>query len=201
MPRIEADSVAAHRVMMEARLLDALGDLLAERGYSAVTLADVAARAGLARSSVYSYVRDKEALLMAYVRRAVERFVAETRAEMAAAPDAPGRMRVLVRRQMHQFRAEPGAGGEVGMLEGSALGPGAHARLMEHFAPLHVLLADIVTEGRASGAFRDVDADAILPLILACLGAERIPVGSGREDPDHAAARVTDFVIHALGAG
>jgi AcrR family transcriptional regulator len=200
MPRINAASVAAHRELMEGRLLDAVGEILTERGYAQLTLTDVAERAGMARSSVYGYARDKEALLMAYVERSVARFVEETRVEVARAADAPTRLRVLIRCQMHQFRSEPGAGDTPpGMVEGADLGPGVHARLMVLFRPLHEMVAEILEQGMADGSFRTVPIEPILPLIAACLGAERLPVGTGRVDPDVAADRVSDFVLNALG--
>ena len=200
MPRINAENLAAHRTLMEGRLLDALGELLHERGYDAITLADVAARAGMARNSVYGYAADKQALLMAYVDRSVAHFVSETREEMATAADAPARLRILVRRQMAQFRSEPGAGGDGGLLDGAALGPEGHGRLMTRFRPLHALLREVVEEGVTSGAFRTVEVDEAVRLVFACLGAERVPVGSGEVAPEVAEARVADFVLHALSA-
>lgn len=200
MPRIRADTVAAHRTQARTRLLDAFGELMAEVGYARLTLAQVAERAGMARNTTYGYVADKEALLMAYVERSVEDFVAAVREEMAAAPDAPGRLAVLVRRQMHQFRQEPGAGTETGMLDGATLPPDSHGALMGRFRPLHGLLSEVVVDGVASGAFRPVEPDAVVPMAFSVMGAERMPVGSGERDPDEAAARVTDFLLHALGA-
>jgi AcrR family transcriptional regulator len=201
-PRINAESLSAHRELMSGRLLDAVGEVLAERGDAELTLAEVAARAGMARNSVYGYAEDREALLLAYVERAVTRFIRDTRAEVAGAPDAPTRLRVLIRRQMHQFRSEPGAGDLApGMVQGADLGPEVHARLMVLFRPLHDLLAEILAEGMADDSFRRAPVEPLLPLIGACLGAQRLPVGAGRVDPDDAAHHVTDFVLRALGAG
>src|ERR1700712_753207 len=110
MPRIRADTVAAHRQLMWSQLLDSFGDLLADKGYADLTLADVAARAGMARNTIYNYATDKEALLMAYIGRAVEQFVGELRAELDTLGDARERLTWLIGKQMHQFRAEPGGG-------------------------------------------------------------------------------------------
>jgi len=52
----------------------------------------------------------------------------------------------------------------------------------------------------ADGSFRTVPIEPILPLIGACLGAERLPVGTGTVEPDVAADRVSDFVLRALGS-
>lgn len=66
MPRIKAATVAEHREQQRRALLDAARDLLTETG-EAPSLAAVGARAGLARSSVYEYVRSREGLLEAVV--------------------------------------------------------------------------------------------------------------------------------------
>ncbi|WP_219945123.1 TetR/AcrR family transcriptional regulator [Iamia sp. SCSIO 61187] len=200
MPRIRADTVAEHRTLMQTRLLDAFGELMAEDGYAAVTLAGVAERAGMARNTIYNYVAGKEALLMAYVDRSVADFAADLRAELAAEPDAAHRLALLVRRQMHQFLHEPGAGSESGMLDGATLPPASHEALMARFRPLHGLLAEVIVDGMAAGELRAVDPDEVVPMAFAVMGSERLPIGRGHHDPDDAARRVTDFLLHALGA-
>lgn len=200
MPRIRAENLPAHRELMRSRLLDAFGELMGEVGYDGLTLARVAERAGMARNTTYNYVADKQDLLMAFVERSVEAFIVEVRTDMADAPAAADRLAILVRRQMAQFRAEPGAGSEAGMLDGSSLPPASHGELMSRFAPLHALLAEVVSDGVASGAFRAVDPDAVVPMAFAVMGAERMPVGGGDHDPEEAADRVIDFLLHALGA-
>jgi AcrR family transcriptional regulator len=200
MPRIRAENVAAHRELVRTQLLDAFGDLLAEKGYADLSLAEVAARAGMARNTIYNYATDKEALLMAYIARAVEEFVRSMRRELDDQGGPRERLEWLVRKQLHQFRATPGGGGaDGGMLDGSALGPAAHLDLQHRLQPLHTLMNEIITEGVADGSFRaDLDPEAVAPLVSAVIGSERMPVGSGLHDPDEAAERVTTFVLHAL---
>ncbi|MET0692889.1 MAG: TetR/AcrR family transcriptional regulator [Propionibacteriaceae bacterium] len=199
MPRIRANTVAEHRELMWSQLLDAFGDLLADKGYADMTLAEVAARAGMARNTIYNYADDKEALLMAYIGRAVEQFVAAARAELDTLGDARERLAWLIRKQMHQFVTEPGGGSDSGMLEGNALGPSAHVDLQLRFEPLHTLMAEIVSGGIANGDFRaDLDAEQVVPMVSAVIGSERVPVGSRQHDPDVAADQVTAFVLRAL---
>jgi AcrR family transcriptional regulator len=199
MPRIRASTVVEHRELMRTRLLDAFGDLLADKGYADMTLAEVAARAGMARNTIYNYAHDKEALLMAFIGRAVEQFVTATRAELEGLGDARERLAWLIRRQMHQFAVEPGGGSDSGMLEGNALGAAAHVDLQLRFEPLHALMTEIVSSGIASGDFRsELDAEQVVPMVSAVIGSERVPVGNRQHDPDVAAERVTAFVLHAL---
>lgn len=184
---------------MWGQLLDAFGELMAEQGYAELTLAQVAQRAGMARNTVYNYVDDKEALLMAYIGRAVELFIAEVRAELQVVPSAPEKLAMLVRRQMHQFREEPGGGSDSGMLDGNALGRSAHVDLQARFQPLHALMIEIIAEGIAAGDFRSgLDPERAAPMVSAVVGSERIPVGMRQHDPDEAADSVTAFVLSAL---
>lgn len=66
MPRIQASTVAEHREQQLGRILAAARSLLAQEG-RAPTLAEVAAEAGLARSSIYQYFSSSEDLLAAVV--------------------------------------------------------------------------------------------------------------------------------------
>jgi AcrR family transcriptional regulator len=168
MPRIRAEDLAAHREQAEAQLLDAVGDLLAERGPAAVTVAEVAARAGMARSSAYGYAPDREALLAAYARRQAERLVARAQPLLAAGPDAPARLAALVELLAADLRP---------VLD-LDLPPRA-------LAPVRDLLAEVLAAGGADGSLRAVAPEAAVPLVLACAGAD----GQG-EAPA--------FVVHAL---
>lgn len=85
MPRISAPSVAEHHAAQERALLDAARELLRETG-QAPTMAEVAARAGLARSSVYQYFSSRQDLLRAVVRDVFPRWTQRITDAMAAAP-------------------------------------------------------------------------------------------------------------------
>ena len=197
MPRINAPTLAAHRAQQRTVLLDSWRDLLAERGYAAVSLADVAARAGVARTTVYNYFRDKPALLYALLEREVAEMMARLRAHVEAAPTAAEAMARYLEAQMFEF-----AGNEVAShdLVGE-LGPEGVHRILEHLQPVWAMHADIVRRGVDAGEFRAVDVDAVVGLITSCVGAERLPVASGERDPMVATAELVDFVLHALGAG
>jgi len=55
MPRVTGGSLEAHRREARARVFDAFSRLLYERGYDAITLADIAEAADMARTSMYNY--------------------------------------------------------------------------------------------------------------------------------------------------
>ena len=66
-------------------ILDAALTVFAERGYEGARLDDVAARAGVAKGTLYLYFKDKEALFEALIRSAVTPMMDKV-GEAAAAP-------------------------------------------------------------------------------------------------------------------
>src|SRR5690606_17872687 len=75
MPRVIGGSIEAHRREARARVFAAFARLMYERGYDAITLADIAEAAGMARTSMYNYYPSKEALLIAYTDDEMQRFL------------------------------------------------------------------------------------------------------------------------------
>ncbi|MCB0996962.1 MAG: TetR/AcrR family transcriptional regulator [Acidimicrobiales bacterium] len=71
MPRISADTIEEHVANQRAAALDAAIALFLERGYRNVTLADIAARIGLARNSLYRYFPDKTHFLVEWFHRTI----------------------------------------------------------------------------------------------------------------------------------
>ncbi|GGP07197.1 TetR/AcrR family transcriptional regulator [Nonomuraea glycinis] len=95
MPRIQAPTVAEHRAAQQRALLDAARDILTETGRPP-TLARVAARAGLARPSLYQYFRSAEDLLNAVVQDVFPRWSARVTAAMDAATTPADRVLAYV---------------------------------------------------------------------------------------------------------
>lgn len=79
------------KVAPEARrqaILDAALSVFAERGFGPARLEDVAARAGVAKGTLYLYFKDKETLFEDVIRSAVSPLLAQLDA-LAAAPSIP----------------------------------------------------------------------------------------------------------------
>src|SRR5689334_6441034 len=70
-------------------LLDAAESLLLERGLSAMTVADVAEAAGVAKGTVYLYFDAKEALLAGLRARYLSRFVATVEPAVSSTRSGP----------------------------------------------------------------------------------------------------------------
>lgn len=63
MPKIQASTLVEHRAMRREALLEAAISIALESGGEAVTMAEVAKRAGLSRSSVYEYFQSSADLI------------------------------------------------------------------------------------------------------------------------------------------
>lgn len=95
MPRIQAPTVAEHRAAQHRALLDAARQILSETGRPP-TLTQVAARAGLARPSLYQYFRSPGDLLNAVVEDVFPRWSARVAAAMDAAATPADRVLAYV---------------------------------------------------------------------------------------------------------
>ena len=73
----------------ERRILKAAERLFARKGYPAVAMEDVAARAGLAVGTIYNYFPSKPALLLAIVRRETQSVLERGRKILDDPPDDP----------------------------------------------------------------------------------------------------------------
>ena len=97
MPRIRGTNIGEHHEMVWADLAEAMRQLLLEGDYDAITMGHIAARAGLARNTLYNYASDKGALVMALTRRAGEPTVQRVTAIAArSAEPAADRLRDIV---------------------------------------------------------------------------------------------------------
>lgn len=83
MPRISAETVAEHVERQEAAVFEAAVRLFMERGYAAVSLADIAAQVGLKRNSLYRYFPDKAHILLRWLQRELPEQVAESKRLLA----------------------------------------------------------------------------------------------------------------------
>ncbi len=67
MPRIRAENIEAHKLKTRREILEATRDLLAEIGSADISLGEVAHEAGIGRTTLYEYFRDKDDLIASLV--------------------------------------------------------------------------------------------------------------------------------------
>ncbi|MEV8439665.1 TetR/AcrR family transcriptional regulator [Actinosynnema sp. NPDC051121] len=135
MPRIQAPTVAEHRVRQRRAILDAARALLAETG-EAPSLAAAGARIGLARSSVYQYFPSREALLEAVVADVFPAWTARVLDHVAAARTPADRVWAYVEANVELFSGPEQA---VAKALRTVMDP---AVLQEHSSQLHTRLRE-----------------------------------------------------------
>ncbi|MFD1825589.1 MULTISPECIES: TetR/AcrR family transcriptional regulator [Mumia] len=196
MPKIIGENLAAHRIETRRRVLVAFGELLTERGYDAVRLADVASRAEIGRTAIYNHFADKEAILLAFAMEETHQYVEAIRGALAEA-DGPVeelrtyvRMHVALSREMHM-----GLGPQLY----SVLSRDALLHMREHVIVVEDLLRCVLSDGMEQGAFVVDDLRATTALVLACLQGRQVTHGEGTER-DSAVAVTERFVLRAVGA-
>jgi len=88
MPKIETETLSQHRDWRRSQLIDAAAAIALESGGGAVTVAAVAARAGLSRTSVYEYFASSADLAADLVIEELNSFAQELK-EVSAAGQTP----------------------------------------------------------------------------------------------------------------
>ena len=181
--------------MVWADLAEAVRQLLLERDYDSINMGHIAARAGLARNTLYNYARDKSALVVALTERAGRPAVERVAAIAARSADPAGdRLSEIVEAVLEAFTDRT--------LRLMFL-PVAE-ELKDRGSPLHAIVVEVenvVRDGVARGEFRDPgDVRLTVELLSGVMraGAERI----GR-DPDALAATIRaarEIVLAALRA-
>lgn len=198
MPRIKGASIEEHHEKVWTDLAEALRQLLLERDYDSITMGHIAARAGLARNTLYNYARDKSGLVRALAERASRPAVERVAAIAARSADpATERMREIIEAildastdQPMQLMFRPGSAALVAEVPKGADNP-FHAIVVE--------VENVVRDGIAQGEFRDIgDVQLVVELLSGAMraGAERV----GRDPAAFAAtvAAAREIVLASL---
>lgn len=166
-PKLWNATIETHRAAVRDAILDATLGLVAERGLRGVTMADIAARAGIGRATLYKYFADAEAILRAWHEREIGGHLAEVGA-IANGPGEPAaRLRAVLER--YGLNAQAGRGGHDAEMA-AVLHRDEQVTAARH--RLRRVVAGLIADAAASGALRDdVAPDELAAYCLAALGA------------------------------
>jgi AcrR family transcriptional regulator len=165
-----------------------VAELLAEGGVGAVSPAAVGARAGIARSSVYTYFDSAESMIAAVVEDALPRAEGELRAAAEAAADPAGRIDAYLRTAIDL--AARGAHRTAAVLARADLPEPCRARLAELHASQREPLRDAIRELGVE------DADLVTGLLDGVLAAAMVAVQAGGRK-----AEIQEQVLRFVHAG
>lgn len=103
----ETDYTRQNKAETRSALLRAGHKLLAQKGFSAVSIADVAARAGMATGNVYRYYKNKAALVVALFERATQHEIHAVFDSVNALAPAELQLRTLLTAFAQRANANP----------------------------------------------------------------------------------------------
>ncbi|GEA80260.1 TetR/AcrR family transcriptional regulator [Cellulomonas sp. CW35] len=194
MPKIIGGSLHEHREQTRQKLFAALSTLMAERGFDAITLAEIAQAAGVGRTAVYNHFPDKEALLVGFITNETEEYAATLQRALDDLDDPVERLRTYVSQQIQLKRIYHLAPGPELR---SVLSRQTQARVREHVVVVERILREILSDGIASGVFPDQDLDTTVPLVNACLSGRGVP--DDGPERERAIVQTESFVLRAVG--
>jgi AcrR family transcriptional regulator len=184
------------------RLMEALAETVAGKGYAATTIADVVAVARVSKRTFYEHFADKEECLLALYAHACSRLMDVLR-EAAGAVGRPWRERVRATAYAYLAAVEAmPAVNRTLLLEMQAAGPRAFALRRQTQEQFAALLRELVEQGRAgepevrplSPALALALVGGINELLLHAVG----PYGGG--DPEHPITGLTEAVTDLVSA-
>ncbi|GAA2240638.1 TetR/AcrR family transcriptional regulator [Rarobacter faecitabidus] len=195
MPKIIGGSLREHREQTRHRLFAALSTLMSERGFDAISFADIAAAAGVGRTAVYNHFADKEALLIGFIAHETEQYMQTLNRALTDAETPLVQLQTYVRAQLglkRVFHLAPGTDLR------TILSRPSQQRLRDHVVAVEALLTSIITAGVEDGTFPGQDIPTTVSLVSSCLSGKQIP----ERDPERGIAikATEDFVLRAVGA-
>lgn len=167
MPKLWNETIEEHRRSVRDAILEVTAELVSEEGLRAVTMSQIAEKAGIGRATLYKYFPDVDAILVAWHERQVRAHLAELAEVRDRADGAYGRLEAVL--TAYAFIARETHGHHGTELAG-LLHRGEHvAHAQEH---LRTMIRELVSEGAASGELRDdVDAGELASYCLHALSA------------------------------
>lgn len=196
MPKVIGGSVRSHREHVTAQIFEAVRSLLYERGYDALSLADVAEACGMARTAMYNYFPDKAALIVAYATHETDRYLVRLDAALRPVDNPVEQLRTYLRLQLEYFSGNHLPPGPALRL---LLPEGASDEVLAHVALIEDRLHDIVVAGRDRRYLLADDTPATVAMISACISRASDVADDGASLEETIAATET-FVLRAVGA-
>lgn len=187
-PRIDAPTVAEHHATRVTELTRLAVEIVEADGADALTLAELARRAGLSRPTLYCYFSSREDLLATICEQAVTAWVGEVTAAMETETDPVLRLRAFITAQLEAATTNRHQTA-FALLESAVEG---RERVLAAHAPLREALLDAVQE---IGLDADLD---VVPIVEAVVASAYAQIRAGA-DPAVMTDDVRRFVEAGLG--
>lgn len=162
---------AAQRSLRDLRrtqIVAAARALVAEGGLEALTIGALEERLGFSRGVITYHFDDKDEIVEAVLRSAVEDIDADTASEVASARSFEDKLKAVLRTKLRGFSANREAGRILMSFWGRLWSDKRARRINEElFAEYRAQSKSLIEAGQAAGAFaKDADADALGALLV-----------------------------------
>jgi AcrR family transcriptional regulator len=176
--------------------------LFGERGTTDVSMDEIAAEAGVSRSTVYVYFANREELLRACLKGMHDQLLDDIAVTWEQETEPSRRLECLICGLLERIDDDP-AFFRQALVAQSSISQGG--RVVEDelaLIGLNIarLISDLVVEGVTLGTFRDIDPDQATSLIgQQIYGAMAVRAGEPAPLPaDQVAAIMCEFILHGL---
>lgn len=187
--------ITRRRTARQVDLLDRLVDLMAAEGFAAFTLDDLAERLRCSKTTLYALASSKQELVVEVVKQYFRAAVDSVEAEVAGVTDPSARVVVYLEAVGRYLQPLS----RTFMEDLSSFGPAASV-YKQNTAAAADRIRELIAEGIASGAFREVHAAFMGEMVAATMfEIQRGEVFERLEMTDSEAyAELASLVIHAL---
>ncbi|PBC92793.1 transcriptional regulator, TetR family [Streptomyces sp. OV198] len=158
MPKLWNETIEAHRRSVRDTVLDVAAELVSEQGLRAVTMSQIAERAGIGRATLYKYFPDVEAILLAWHDRQITAHLAQL-AEVRDQADGGADEQLEAVLTAYALIARETHGHHGTEISGFLHRDQRVAHAEQH---LRDMIRDLLAEGAAGGTLRDDVAPAEL---------------------------------------
>jgi AcrR family transcriptional regulator len=176
--------------------------LFGERGTTEVSMDDIAAEAGVARSTVYVYFANRDELLRACLKGMHDQLLEDIARSWADDAEPGHRLEKLIEGLLDRIDEDPGFFRLALVTQGTPVQGGEAVGTELALISLNIarLIQDLYLDGLSSGIFRDMDPDEAVNLIGQQLyGVMAVRAGDPIPQPSAVvAASVCAFILHGL---
>ena len=158
MPRIKAGSIGEHKAITRGQILAATQELLEETGSADLNLGDVAAVAGIGRTTLYEYFRDRDDLIATLVEETLPDVIDGLLALVDRNQPADQQLLDLAEAVVEFVALDPVLG-VILHKEAPRLGVAAQDRIRMAHTDLQAAVMDSYQEAVSAGTFRRFPAD------------------------------------------